>query len=181
MIHVKIFVITGSHHKNGTSVKLAEQFIRGAKMAGHNVEKFDAAFADLHPCLGCDKCMMSGPCVQKDDMNEVLSKLISSDMVVFATPLYYFGMSAQLKMLIDRFYSKNGEIQAKHMKSVLLATCWDTDEAIMSGLKQHYHLLCDYLNWNSIGEIYGFGCGNVPMLDRTTYPNKAYELGLSIK
>lgn len=177
---MKIFVITGSPHKYGTSALLADQFIKGAMEAGHSVERFDVAFANLHPCLGCDKCMMSGPCIQKDDMQEVLKRLLKSDLVVLVTPLYYFGMSTQLKMVIDRFYSQNGKIQSKHMDSILIATCWDSNKKSMDGLKQHYQILCEYLNWNNRGEIYGLGCGDVSMTERTSYPEQAYHMGLSL-
>lgn len=101
---MNILVIESSPHKHGSSNLLAEEFIRGAKERGHQVEIFDAARADLHPCLGCDACGMSGPCVQKDDMAQLREKILASDMAVFVTPLYYFGMSAQLKTVIDRFY-----------------------------------------------------------------------------
>lgn len=63
-----ILVIESSPHKHGSSNLLAEEFIRGAKEDGHAVAVFDAGHASLHPCLGCDACGMSGPCVQKDDM-----------------------------------------------------------------------------------------------------------------
>lgn len=65
---MNILVIESSPHKHGSSNLLAEEFIRGAKEAGHAVTVFDAGHASLHPCLGCDACGMSGLCVQKDDM-----------------------------------------------------------------------------------------------------------------
>jgi putative NADPH-quinone reductase len=177
---MKILVITGSPHRHGTSDLLASQFIKGAQEAGHTVERFDAAFANLHPCLGCDKCMMAGTCCQKDDMQPMLSKLLEADLVALATPLYYFGMSTQLKMVIDRFYSVNGRIQSKRMDAVLLATAWDADTRIMEGLKLHYEILCDYLNWNNRGIIWGLGCGNVPMTKHTDYPEQAYRMGRAL-
>jgi len=104
---MKIVVITGSPHRHGTSALLADEFIRGAEEAGHSVTSFDAAFMKIGACLGCDKCMMSGPCCQKDDMEQIINAILQTDMIVFATPLYYYGMSTQLKAVIDRFYSKN--------------------------------------------------------------------------
>ena len=84
---------------------LAEQFAKGAKEAGHNVEILDAAHMDMHPCIGCDHCGMNGECVHKDDNRIIRDALLESDMVVFVTPIYYFGMSAQLNMVIVRCYS----------------------------------------------------------------------------
>ena len=77
---------------------------------------------NIKPCLGCVTCGYEEPCVQKDD-NEVIKKaLLSSDMLVLATPLYYYGMSTQLKTVIDRFCSYNYSLTGKHLKSVLLTT-----------------------------------------------------------
>ena len=107
---MKILVITGSPRKNGNSNTLAEHFIRGAEEAGHNVVRFDAAFKDVHPCIGCNKCGMNGECVFKDDFEFVRKHIVDAGMVVFATPMYYFDISAQFKTVIDRFYVINGSI-----------------------------------------------------------------------
>ena len=102
---MKIVVVTGSPHKAGTSALLADKFIEGAQSKGHEVFRFNAAFEDIHPCRGCDACGMNGPCVQKDAIEEkLIQKLVDCDMIVLVTPLYYFGFSAQLKTVIDRFY-----------------------------------------------------------------------------
>ncbi len=100
---MNILVIESSPHKKGSSNLLAEHFIEGAEEAGHQITVFDAAHASLHPCLGCDACGMSGPCCQKDDMSGLREQILQADMLVFVTPLYYFGMSTQLKTVIDRF------------------------------------------------------------------------------
>ncbi len=72
---------------------------------------------DIHPCLGCDHCGMNGPCIQKDDISQIQEALLAADMAVFATPVYYFGMSAQLKMVIDRFYSYTMKLSGRHLKT----------------------------------------------------------------
>ena len=68
------------------------------------------------------------------------------DDLVFVTPIYYFGFSAQIKAAIDRFYSRNGRIQSKHLKSAFIATAWNSDNTVMSGLEKHIDILIDYLN-----------------------------------
>ena len=93
---MKILVITGSPRKNGNSTTLAEHFIRGAQETGHQVVRFDAAFQTVHPCIACNKCGMNGPCVFQDDFEIVRKGIVDSGMVVFATPMYYFGISAQI-------------------------------------------------------------------------------------
>ena len=128
---MKIVVVTGSPHKAGTSALLADKFIEGAQSKGHDVFRFNAAFEDIHPCRGCDACGMNGPCVQKDAIEEkLIHKLVDCDMIVLVTPLYYFGFSAQLKTVIDRFYSRTGSIHKK--KSALLAQL--DDDGVKSAL-----------------------------------------------
>ena len=136
---MKIVVLEGSPNKNGSSNLLANELIRGAQEAGHTVQVIDAAHSDIHPCTGCIHCGYEGPCVQKDDMEKFRGMILDADMVVFVTPLYYYGMSAQLKTLIDRFCAFNSSIQNKHMKSAMLAAAWNSDNWTFEALEAHYH------------------------------------------
>ena len=99
---MKIAVITSSPHKNGSSNLLASEFIRGAEEKGHSVTLFDAGHSEIKSCIGCDKCGMNGECVFKDDFEFVRNNIVDADVVVFTTPMYYFGISAQIKTVIDR-------------------------------------------------------------------------------
>ena len=83
---MKILVLEGSPNRHGSSNFLAEEFIRGAREAGHTVEIIDAAHADLHPCTGCVRCGYEGPCVQKDGMEQFRRQILDADMLVFVTP-----------------------------------------------------------------------------------------------
>lgn len=177
---MKILVIESSPHKHGSSNLLAAEFIRGAEETGHDVTVFDAGHAKLNPCLGCGACGMSGPCVQKDDMTVLREQLLDSDMVVFVTPLYYFGFSAQLKTVIDRFYSFNGQLTEKGLKTALIVAAWDNNSWTMQDVKTHYETLCRYLNFQNQGEILGVGCGNVQMTKHTRFPQEAYAMGKRI-
>ena len=177
---MKILVIKSSPHRKGSSNLLADNFIRGAQEAGHQVSEFDAAKADLHSCLGCDGCGMSAPCVQKDDMAVLREQILAADMAVFVTPLYYFGMSAQMKMVIDRFYSFNGRLTAKGLKTALIVAAWDSNDWTMTDISAHYETLCRYLNFQDQGQILGIGCGTVSMTQGTRFPQAAYELGKSL-
>ena len=86
---MKITILMGSPNKNGSTSILADEFKRGAEEAGHTCEVIDVCHANIHPCIGCVACGYEGPCVQNDDVEMIRAKLLSSDMVVFATPLYY--------------------------------------------------------------------------------------------
>lgn len=178
---MKITALEGSPNKHGSSNLLAESFIKGAMEAGHTVEIIDAAHANLNPCRGCVCCGYEGPCVQKDDMEKFRNQILSSDMMVFVTPLYYYGMSAQLKTLVDRFCAINSSITAKHMKSALITAAWNSDDWTFDALEAHYRTLVKYLSFKDMGMILGYGCGTVPMTERSIYPERAYEFGKSLK
>lgn len=177
---MKVLVIESSPHKQGSSNLLAEEFIRGAKEAGHDVTVFDAGHTKINPCVGCGACGMSGPCMQKDDMAVLREQLLDSDMTVFVSPLYYFGFSAQLKTVIDRFYSFNGLLTEKRLKTALIVSAWDNNSWTMQDVKAHYETLCRYLNFQNQGEILGVGCGTVQMTKRTQFPKEAYLMGKRI-
>ena len=174
---MKIVVLEGSPNKHGSSNLLAGEFIRGAQEAGHTVEVIDAAHADLHPCTGCVRCGYEGPCVQKDDMEQFRKLILGADMMVFVTPLYYYGMSAQLKTLVDRFCAINSSITRKHMKSALISAAWNADDWTFEALEVHYRTLVRYLDLEDQGMILGKRCGTPSMTGHSRYPVMAYELG----
>ncbi len=177
---MKIMVLKSSPNRHGSSNLLAENFIRGARETGHTVEEIDVAHADLHPCTGCVKCGYEGPCAQKDDMEIFRKQILSSDMMALVTPLYYYGMAAQLKILVDRFCAINGSISRKHMKSALLSVAWNADDWTFEALEAHYKTLVRYLNLDDQGMVLGYGCGTAAMTKRSPYPKRAYRLGLSL-
>ena len=178
---MKIVVLEGSPNKNGSSNMLAESFIKGAKEAGHSVQIVDVAHAKIHPCTGCIHCGYEGPCSQTDDMNVIRRTILDADMMVFVTPLYYYGMSAQLKTLIDRFCAFNSSIQRKHMKAALLTVAWNSDNWTFDALVAHYKTLVKYLRLKDQGTVLGKGCGTPAMTQGSGYVEQAYELGKNLK
>lgn len=173
---MNILVLTGSPRKNGNSATLATQFIKGAEEAGHTVARFDAAFKNVHSCTACNSCGMNGPCVFQDDFQFVRERIIPADLVAFATPLYYFGFSSQLKAVIDRFYAINGSIHVPK-KAVLLMTYADNAARKERPLLAHYEMLLSYLGWTDAGRIVAPGVWPAGAVNSTPYPQKAYELG----
>ena len=174
---MKIVVLQGSPNKKGSTFILADCFRQGAEAAGHTVEFIDVAHAKIHPCTGCVRCGYEGPCVQKDDVESIRKKILDGDMLVFASPLYYYGMSAQLKILIDRFCAFNSSMQRKHMKSALLTVAWNSDSWTFEALEAHYKTLVRYLNLTDMGVVLGYGCGTPSMTEHSKYPQQAYQLG----
>ena len=176
---MKIAVITGSPHKAGTSALLADKFIEGAESKGHEIYRFDAAFRNIHPCLGCDTCGMSGPCVHKDDIeNEAIQKLREADVIALVTPVYYFAFSAQLKTVIDRFYSRTYDINNK--QSVLLAAAGSNTPLTMRSITNHYQTLAGYMHWQDRGMVLAAGCPTRDAVAKTNYPDEAFKLGQSL-
>lgn len=178
---MKIVMLLGSPHKNGSSNMLANEFVKGAKEAGHNVEIIDAAHMDMHPCIGCEKCGMNGECSWKDDNVKIRDALLSADMAVFVTPIYYFGMSAQLKTVIDRFYSYTTRLSGKYLKTALITAAWDSNNDVMPYTADHYQKLCRYMNFTDCGMVLGTGCGSPSMTAGTEHMKAAYELGKNLK
>lgn len=177
---LKILVLTGSPRKGGNSSILADNFIKGAEEAGHEVVRFDAAFKNVHPCIACNACNMNGPCVFKDDFETVRQNIVDADMVVFASPMYYFGFSAQLKAVIDRFYAINGQIH-RPKKAALLMTYANTAASQAEPIKLHYKVLLDYLGWTDAGQVIASGVWPVGAVEHTPYPQQAYHLGKNLQ
>lgn len=178
---MKILVLESSPNRHGSSNMLAAEFIRGAKEAGHRVQVVDVAHADIHPCSGCVACGYEGPCAQKDDMEQIRADILTSDMLVFVTPLYYYGMSAQLKILVDRFCAFNSSLTAGRKKSALIAAAWNSDSWTFDALEAHYNTLVRYLSLQDQGTILGRGCGTPTMTRGSRFMQEAYALGKNLQ
>ena len=177
---MNILGLQGSPNTDGSTALLAREFARGAREAGHGVEIVDVAALDIAPCTGCVACGYEGPCSQFDDFDELRRKILDADMLVLATPLYYYGMTAQLKAVIDRFCSSNASITRRHMKSALLAVAWNSDDWTFGALEAHYDTLVRYLDLRDCGRVLGAGCGTPAMTSRSGFPKEAYMLGRSL-
>lgn len=178
---MKILVLKSSGNSHGSSNRLADEFIRGAAEKGHEIKEYDVIHADIRPCLGCNHCGMSGPCVQKDDYENKLKDLIrQTDMMVFVMPVYYYNWPAQLKTVIDRFYSFTGELTRMKKKTALITVAWDNTDSAFDVVKAYYRRICDYMSFDDQGSVIGKGCGTPEMTGRSIYMNEAYQLGRSI-
>lgn len=178
---MRIVILQGSPNRNGSTAALVEAFSRGARETGHDVVRVDVAAAHVSPCTGCVACGYGArPCVQRDGMVAVRDQIFAASMLVLATPLYYFGMTAQLKAVIDRFCADNAAISAKRLKAALLTVAWNTDDDTFDALVAHYQALCQYLGMRDYGMVLGFGCGTPSMTRASRALHEAYELGASL-
>lgn len=118
----KVLILSSSPRRNGNSDLLCNEFMRGAAEAGHQVEKIFLKDKHINYCTGCSVCSMYGkPCPQKDDAAEVVEKMIAADVIVMATPVYFYTMSAQMKTLIDRCCARYLEIKDKEFYFIIAA------------------------------------------------------------
>lgn len=177
---MKIVVLTGSPRRNGNTNHLADQFIKGAEEVGHEVYRFDCAQRKVSSCIACNRCGMNGQCIFNDDFEELRPHLVAADMVVFATPMYYFGFSSQLKTVIDRFYALNGQIKGNMKRSVLLMAYADTVPEEAEPMLSHYHTLLRYLGWKDSGTVVAAGMWPAGAVNGTKYSRQAYELGRNL-
>ena len=104
---MKVLVLNGSPRKKGETARMVSVFVEAAERSGHDVREFDVCKMDIHGCLACEFChgRGQGRCAQKDDMAQIYAELADTEMLVLAAPIYYHGISGQLKCAIDRFYA----------------------------------------------------------------------------
>lgn len=143
----KIVIITGSPRVHGNSDSLAEAFIEGAKASGNKVTRFDAGRMYIRGCNDCKYCFSNnGECVIRDDMQEIYPALYEADMLVLASPVYWYGLTAQIKAMIDRMFA--GSVKPYPIKSLgLLAVYGDTSEKVIEPTLLHFHTICSFLGW----------------------------------
>jgi multimeric flavodoxin WrbA len=150
-----ILILTGSPRKGGNSDKLADAFIAGAQQAGHTTVRYTTADKNIKGCIDCKTCFTKGvACSVPDDFNGLAPLVEQADMIVFATPLYWFSFPTQLKAAIDKFYSFFiGKRELKIKECALLVCAGDSDESCFEGIVASYKLIARFLNWKDSGTI----------------------------
>jgi len=148
-----IVVVTGSPRANGNSEILADAFIEGARQSGNSVTVFHAGRMNIKGCLDCKYCFShEGECIQKDDMQAVYPALCKADILVFASPIYWYGLSSQIKALIDRMFA--GCVKPYPITSIaLLITFGDIDTNVAAPAISHFQAISHYMDWENIGII----------------------------
>lgn len=190
-----ILIITGSGRPGGNTSQLVDAFTRGAEEAGHHVESVSLIKNKVNPCLGCNACRWGKPCVQKDDFEKIVPKLKEADLIVFASPLYYFSWSSRIQALIERFYcitqpdpdAKMGRYGKYPFKegcsSALLMTAADGDFwTFEQAISRYHYTMISYLGFKDKGHVLAYGCGSCeekPRIDQK-YLNQAYEFGRTV-
>lgn len=175
---MNVLVLYGSPHKKGTTKKLAEKFLQNMKNTKHDIKEIYLSDQQIHACMGCGYCRKhQEKCIQKDAMEKIYPLLLEADMIVLVSPLYYFGLTAQLKVCVDRFIAINNSLRQQQKQLVLLTAGNSTEDWIMDGILSTYHVFAEYMHWESAGEVCAIGCGTAESLEGKEYLKQAEELG----
>lgn len=182
----KICILNGSPRINGNTKALIKSFIKGAEAAGNEVICFNLQEMNIHGCLGC--CSggkdESSPCVQKDDMEKIYPVYENADVVVLASPMYYWGISGQLKCAFDRLFAVaelTSDYENPKKDCALLMAAEGSSESNFAPVKAFYEGLVSHLGWNNIGIVYAGGNMEAgAILNKPDQLEKAEVLGNSI-
>ncbi|MCL2889386.1 MAG: flavodoxin family protein [Eggerthellaceae bacterium] len=176
----KILVVTGSPRKNGNTDVLAQAFMEGAKDAGNEVFLFDAGKAVIKGCNNCKSCFgKGGQCQQNDDMQKIYPVLHECDVLVLASPIYFFTISAQLKAFIDRMYCSASKPFAI-TSTILLTVQQDRDPSVADNAINTYKSIINYIGWKNLGIIVVTDVDEVGAIIGNPKLDEARALGASI-
>lgn len=179
----KIVILNGSPRKKGNTSMLAAAFAEGARSAGHTVTEFFLGGMEIHGCKGCfgGHSGKACPCVQHDDMDQIYPAVRDSDVVVLASPLYYWTMSGQLRTALDRLFAlEEGDgnlLRGNGRASVLLmaAEGHGFEDAVL-----YFDHLMEHLRWKNLGKVLCGGVMDVGDIEGRKELDDARELGRSI-
>ena len=175
-----VLLLSASPRRGGNSDTLCDQFMSGAREAGHRTEKVFLRDKRINYCVACGTCYDGKVrCPQKDDMSEILQKLIDADVIVLATPVYFYTMNAQMKTLIDRTVSRYTEI--KNKDSYFIVTAADSSvpamERTIEGLRGFLSCLDDV---EEKGIVYGTGTWGMGEIQGKPAMKEAFEAGKGV-
>ena len=176
----KVLILSSSPRRGGISDTLSEEFARGAIEAGHETEKIFLGEKNIHYCTGCSVCSLHHkPCPQKDDAGEIIAKMVAADVIVMATPVYFYTMSAQMKTLIDRCCGLYTEMTNKEFYFIVTAA--EDDREKMLRTVDTFQGFLDCLENPTIkGVVYGLGVWHVGEINDKPAMRDAYDMGKRI-
>ena len=177
----RIVILVGSIRKGGNTDLLAQAFAEGA---GKNnmVEIVSVADCKVSPCVGCNSCFTreGNQCFQKDDMTEIYEKLKIADMVVIASPVYFYGISAQLKAIVDRLHTPmRNEFPIKKLALLLVGAA--TLPELFDAIILQYQLVLNFFHLEDAGMVLVRGVKDIGDIQGTKALEEAYNLGASIE
>lgn len=188
-----ILIIKGGGRPNGNTAQLIDSFTKGAEEIGHTVEIISLIKNEVKGCLGCNVCRYGKPCVQRDSFNELVPKIESADCLVFASPLYFWTVSARIKAFIERFYCiaeedpnpPLGRYEKYPIKdcALLMTSADDFFWTFEQAVSYYQFTLVNYIGFHDKGMLLAGGCGDTngePQIFKTQHLERAYQFGKSI-
>ena len=180
----KIIVLNGSPRKSGNTSALVEAFKKGAERSGNIVTVFHLDRMNISGCKGCfgGHSSKECPCVQRDDMDNIYPAVKECDVVILATPLYYWNMSGQIRTTVDRLFALeegDGNLLRGHGRAsalLMAAEGTDFDDVVL-----YYNHLMEHLDWKNLGHVLAGGNGEIGDIKGKPELQAAYELGQSIE
>ena len=178
-----IVVIDASPRTGRNTDRLCDAFIQGAEEAGNTVFKFKVAGKRINGCIDCKQCYKNGPCSQKDDMIPLYDELEKADMVVLASPIYFWNITAQLKAVIDRMYALYVAKRFQPKDTAFIVVSGGADHSnVAEAISFYKNVIIDRLHWNDKGIIEVTGTtGEGFDLEASGHLEEARALGASIK
>ena len=173
-----ILVIVGSMRKHGNTEVLASAFERGARDSNNDVTVISVRNYSVNPCTGCNACHRreNKDCIINDDMQKIFPLLVNADIIVIASPVYFYGLSARLKAIIDRLHQPaRSAMKVKRLGLLLVAA--DTLPTVFDAIKMQYNLILDYFHLDNIGEVLAYGVEAIGDIKERQVLNDAYQLG----
>lgn len=176
----KVLILSGSPRKGGNSDLLCDEFMKGALEKGNEVEKICIADKKIAYCKACYFCRSSGgKCVIADDMSEILQKMIEADVIVLASPVYFYSIDAQLKAVIDRTVARWTEVNNKDFYYIMTAA--DNDKESMGTTLACFRGYANCVNGaKECGIIYGTGVYEKGKIKETSTMKTAYQMGKTV-
>lgn len=176
----KVLIISTSPRRNGNSARLAEEFRKGTAEAGNEVDFISLHDKTISFCKGCFACLETHRCVIHDDADIIREKMLHADVIVFATPIYYYEMSGQMKTMLDRgnpLYSSDYSFRDIYM----LSTAAEDEESVpkraVSGLEGW--IAC-FEKARLAGTLFCGGVNDIGDIDDNSKLQEAYDMGKSI-
>ena len=180
----KIVILNGSPRKTGNTSALAAAFAKGAERAGHTVTAFWLSGMEIRGCRGCfgGHSSKECPCVQKDDMAQIYPAVKECDVVVLASPLYYWDMSGQLRTAVDRLFAlEEGDANLLRGHDRASALLMAAEGHGFEDVLTYYNHLMEHLRWKNLGHVLAGGNMSAGDIDGKPEIRQAYELGKSIQ
>ena len=175
---MKIVIINGSARK-GNTLTAIEAFKKGVA-SGIDIEIIQPEQLHIAPCKGCGACECYKGCVDKDDTNDTIDQIASADMIVFATPVYWWGISAQLKLIIDKCYCRGMQLKEKKIGLIVVGGS-PVDNIQYELIRKQFDCMADYLSWDMIFQKSYYATARDELAKNTEALEELENIGSKIK